>query len=66
MDKEIKRALKQQKKKERREIKILLLGQWSARTYTHSKIFYFLPVVDMNWSQNSIYESRPVNNNEQT
>lgn len=41
MDKEIKRALKQQKKKERREIKILLLGQWSARTYTRSKIFYF-------------------------
>lgn len=27
VDKEIKRALKQQKKKERREIKILLLGQ---------------------------------------
>lgn len=33
VDKEIKRILKQQKKKERREIKILLLGQWQ---HTHS------------------------------
>lgn len=38
VDKEIKRVLKQQKKKERREIKILLLGQWlhtEHGTHTH-------------------------------
>lgn len=33
VDKEIKRALKQQKKKERKDIKILLLGEWSIQVF---------------------------------
>lgn len=53
VDKEIKRALKQQKKKERREIKILLLGECPSNLLS--------PVLGVIWNQNSIYESRRIN-----